>query len=117
MVMGCWESNGVAKYSTNANLQDCFTIVQCFINSLTVLIALSALTTMVACTGECKVDSQVLTILLKEIRYKVSASITSNVSWHAMLTECRCKSLNCTISIKGRYQPNNKEFSGDVQYH
>ena len=69
---------------------------------------------MMVCTGECKVDSQVLTILLKEIRYKVSAPITSNVSWHAILTE---HSLNCTISIQGRYQPNNKEFSGDVQYH
>ena len=72
---------------------------------------------MMVYTGECKVDSQMLRILLKEIRYKVSALITSNVSWHAMLTEHRCKSLNCTISIQRRYQPNNKEFSADVQYH
>ena len=77
----------------------------------------SRVTTMLVCTGECKVDSQVLTILLKEIRYKVSAPITLNVSWHAMLTEHRCKSLNCTISIQRRYRPYNKEFSGDVQYH
>ena len=65
---------------------------------------------MMVCTGKC-------CILLKEIRYKVPASITSNMSWHAMLTEHRSESLNCTISIQGRYWPNNKEFSGDVQYH
>ena len=39
---GVLESNGVAKYSTNASLQDCFAIVQCFINNLTILIAFSA---------------------------------------------------------------------------
>ena len=35
-------SNGVPRYSNNANLQDCFAIVQHFINPFTVLIALSA---------------------------------------------------------------------------